>query len=258
MNRFILLSFDVEEFDIPLEYNYYIDLPQQMQIGKAGLEALMPVLDLHAIETTMFTTANFAMYYPNHVKQLSKKHEIASHTFYHSTFKNADLLASRLKLEEIIGLPVLGLRMPRMQKVNIYEVKKAGYNYDSSINPTWLPGRYNNLHLPRTLYNQDGLHRLPASVSPNLRLPLFWLSFKNFPYHYFKKIVLQTLVKDGYVCLYFHPWEFTNIDGFNLPKYVKRYAGEPLQERLNRLIKDLMPHAEFISIGNYLHQKTNF
>ena len=37
MNRRILLSFDVEEFDMPLEYGFPIPPDQQMEIGKKGL-----------------------------------------------------------------------------------------------------------------------------------------------------------------------------------------------------------------------------
>jgi len=252
MNPLVLMSFDVEEFDIPLEYNFNIDVNEQMQKGKEGLDALLPILQEHQIATTLFTTANFALHFPDAIQQLSNHHEIASHTFYHSAFKNEDLLQSKITLEKISGKKVTGLRMPRMRYVAMEEVIKAGYTYDSSINPTWLPGRYNNFHLPRTKYMDEGMIRLPASVSPNLRLPLFWLGFKNYPYSLFKKLALQTLRKDGYICLYFHPWEFTEINHYNLPNYVKRLCGIGLQERLHRLITDLKQEATFTTIENFL------
>lgn len=254
MNRFVLMSFDVEEFDMPLEYNFPIPEVEQMQIGKQGLDAILPIVA--DIPCTMFTTANFAVHFPAAVKQMATNHEIASHTFYHSHFENKDLLDSKLKLEEITGQTITGLRMPRMRKVEMEEVKKAGYQYDSSINPTWLPGRYNNLHLPRTLHMDQGMKRLPASVSPNLRIPLFWLAFKNFPYAVFRQLAIQTLKKDGYVCLYFHPWEFVDINGYNLPGYTRKLCGEPLQKRLHQLIIDLQKHGEFITIQNWLQQKS--
>lgn len=252
MNPLVLMSFDVEEFDIPLEYNFNIDVNEQMQKGKEGLDTLLPILQEHQIATTLFTTANFALHFPDAIQQLSNHHEIASHTFYHSAFKNEDLLQSKITLEKISGKKVTGLRMPRMRYVAMEEVIKAGYTYDSSINPTWLPGRYNNFHLPRTKYMDEGMIRLPASVSPNLRLPLFWLGFKNYPYSLFKKLALQTLRKDGYICLYFHPWEFTEINHYNLPNYVKRLCGKGLQERLHRLITDLKQEATFTTIENFL------
>ncbi len=221
MNRFVLLSFDVEEFDMPLEYQFAITAVEQMRVGKAGLDALSPILTDTAIKTTLFTTANFAMHFPEAIRQLGVQHEIASHTFYHSEFSNEHLLQSRAKLEEISGKQVTGLRMPRMREVAMEEVKKAGYTYDSSINPTWLPGRYNNFNLPRTMYTDQGMLRIPASVSPLMRIPLFWLSFKNLPYTFFKRLALQTLKKDGYLCLYFHPWSLPILKHMDFPHLPK-------------------------------------
>jgi hypothetical protein len=253
MSRFVFLSFDVEEFDMPLEYNQPIELNRQLEIGKKGVDAITPILQEHNVACTLFTTATYAIHFPENIKQLAQQHEIASHTYYHSHFENEHLLQSKLKLEEIAGTTVSGLRMPRMRNVEMSEVKRAGYEYDSSINPTYLPGRYNNLHVSRTWYMQDGMLRLPASVTPNLRIPLFWLAFKNMPYFLFRELTLQTLNKDGYVCLYFHPWEFTNdISSTALPGYTKRWSGEKLQERLNKLIMDLKKDAAFVTIQSYL------
>lgn len=255
MNRFVLLSFDVEEFDMPLEYQFSITAEEQMRVGKAGLDALSPILTDTAIKSTLFTTANFAMHFPEAIRQLGVQHEIASHTFYHSEFSNEHLLQSRAKLEEISGKQVTGLRMPRMREVAMEEVKKAGYTYDSSINPTWLPGRYNNFHLPRTMYTDQGMLRIPASVSPLMRIPLFWLSFKNLPYTVFKRLALQTLKKDGYLCLYFHPWEFTNIEAYGLPAFTKKLNGPPLLHRLQQLLFDLTREADCIGMNDYIQQK---
>ena len=252
MSRNILITLDVEEFDIPLEYNYPISSAQQMQVGKAGLDAVLSVIQPHNIACTMFTTANFADHFPQAVQEMAIQHEIASHTYYHSTYKTEDLLQSRIRLQQITGKPVTGLRMPRMKKVPMADVMAAGYSYDSSVNPTWLPGRYNNLHLPRTTYIHEGMLRVPASVSPVLRIPLFWLAFKNLPYSIFKKLTLQTLRKDGYVCLYFHPWEFVNIEGYQLPGYVKKHNGQPLLDRLDQLIRDLKQQGDCITMQQML------
>jgi hypothetical protein len=55
----------------------------------------------------------------------------------------------------------------------------------------------------------------------------------------------QTLAKDGYLCLYFHPWEFTSIEAFGLPAYTRRWCGPMLVERLMQLVKDLSMDADF-------------
>jgi peptidoglycan/xylan/chitin deacetylase (PgdA/CDA1 family) len=248
----ILLSFDVEEFDLPAEYKQHIEPEEQLSVSYRGTEALLPVLRSHGVNCTLFTTACYAIHFPVQVQQMAQQHEIASHTFYHSSFENGHLLQSRRQLEEISGKPVTGLRMPRMRKVSMKEIKEAGYRYDSSVNPTYLPGRYNNFHLPRTFYTEEGIIRLPTSVSPHLRIPLFWLAFKNLPYLVFKQLALQTLKKDGYVCLYFHPWEFTDISRYSIPGYTRKMCGEPLQQRLHQLIGDLKKEARFSTVTSFL------
>lgn len=253
--KFILLSFDVEEFDMPLEYQSPIEFEEQLRIGFHGLEKIKPIINTGKTPSTLFTTANYAMHFPDQIKALATQHEIASHTFYHSDFSDKHLLQSKQKLEEITATQVFGLRMPRMRKVDLNEVKKAGYHYDSSINPTWLPGRYNNLHLSRTYYYEEQLLRIPASVSPILRIPLFWLSFKNFPYFFFKAMAIQTLKKDGYLCLYFHPWEFVDISHTGLPAYTRKGCKVVLLNKLQQLIHDFSKEGEFITMHQFTEMK---
>jgi len=251
----ILLSFDVEEFDMPLEYGFTISSEAQMNMGKLGLDKLMPILLDTSIQTTLFTTANFANHYPDTIKQLSQQHEIASHSFYHSYYTPQHLKESRERLSEIIQKEVVGLRMPRMKQVPVEDIINAGYVYDASIHPTWLPGRYNNLHLPRNLYKEQGLFRVPASVSSFFRIPLFWLSFKNFPYSLYLQLALQSLKREGFLSLYFHPWEFVDIRHFGLPHYTIKGCQSALFERLNQLIIDLKAHGEFISYNEFVKNK---
>jgi peptidoglycan/xylan/chitin deacetylase (PgdA/CDA1 family) len=251
VNKSILLSFDVEEFDMPLEYGYHLNVTEQMGIGMAGLHAIDSILSDNEIATTLFTTAHFAEYFPEQIRVLGERHEIASHTYYHSQFEEKDLVASRTKLEEITGKNITGIRMPRMSPVSCDAVTEAGYLYDASIHPTWLPGRYNNLDLPRTAYHESNLLRIPASVSPRLRLPLFWLSFKNFPFDFYKKLAIKTLRKDGVLSLYFHPWEFVDINHYGLPKYTRSICGDALVERLQKLLKVLKKEGDFITMHDY-------
>jgi peptidoglycan/xylan/chitin deacetylase (PgdA/CDA1 family) len=253
----VLLSFDVEEFDMPLEYGQQLSMADQLVMGFKGFEVVMDIVDSANIPATFFTTAHFANNYANAIRGLRPQHEIASHTFYHSNFKIEDLLNSRKALEDVSGKRVSGLRMPRMRPVDMKDVKAAGYHYDSSINPTFLPGRYNNLHLPRTLFKDKDVLRIPASVTPFLRIPLFWLSFKNLPYQFFLFLLKQTLQRDGYVCLYFHPWEFTDISAYKIPAYTKRHSGEELSRRLKRLIDDLKHGASFETMRDFLSQRAS-
>ena len=236
----ILLSFDIEEFDMPFEYNKTISFEEQMRVSITGTTIILDILDKHKIKATFFSTATFAINAPEIMERIVKEgHEIASHTYYHSQFKTEDLLASKQKLEEITNTEVVGFRMPRMQPVDEKEIFKAGYIYNSSLNPTYLPGRYNNFDKPRAFFKQDGVWQIPASVSPLVRFPLFWLSFHNLPLWLYQWLCKITLKKDGYLNLYFHPWEFTDLnqkEKYNFPNYVSKNSGVLMAQRLDALI----------------------
>ena len=235
-----LLSFDIEEFDMPFEYGKDISFEDQIKISTVGCQIILDLLAKHHIKATFFSTATFAINAPQIIERIKNEgHELASHTYYHSKFETADLLKSKLKLEEISGLEVSGFRMPRMMPVSDIAIQEAGYTYNSSVNPTYLPGRYNNLHISRTHYKIGAVLQLPASVSP-LRIPLFWLSFHNFPLWYYKYLANRTYQKDGYVNLYFHPWEFTDLTDqqrFGFPAYVSKNSGTQMIARMDNFMK---------------------
>lgn len=234
----IYLSFDIEEFDMPKEYGYNIAFERQIAISRKGLTAILDLLKKHQMRATFFSTVVFAQQVPDLISRLIEEgHELASHTYYHSDFENEHLKRSKEALEQQFGVPVEGLRMPRMLEVSAEEVKKAGYRYNSSVNPTFLPGRYNKLHVPKRFFNENGLWQIPAAVSW-FRFPLFWLSFHNLPLWLYRFLLKRSLKSIGYAALYFHPWEFTDLHQkeFNFPAYVMRNSGEKMIARFDSLL----------------------
>ncbi len=235
----ILLSFDVEEFDTPLEFGKNLALKDQLEYSYHGLLAVLSLLEKEQVCATFFTTANFALHFPELIKKISETHEIASHGYYHSSFKNEDLEISRKVLKKITGKEIYGYRMARMMPVDNQTIIDAGYLYNASLHPTYIPGRYNNFHKPRQPFMTGTLLQIPASVTPNIRFPVFWLSFKNFPLSIIKLATKQIIHKDNFVNFYFHPWEFTNIkdkEKLNLPFYISRLSGEKMIKKLENFI----------------------
>ncbi len=252
----ISLTFDVEEFDTPEEYGRTLSFEEKISTSTTGLNSMMEILDQHPeVRCTFFTTATYAQAQPELIKKISEQHEIASHTFYHSSFKNEDLLSSRLALEEITGKPVVGFRMPRLAPVSNLEILKAGYTYNSSLNPTWIPGRYFNLFKPRTPFLEDGLIQVPTSVTPIFRIPLFWLSFKNFPMWWLKAMMIRTLKHDGALSLYFHPWEFIDLTNYGLPNFMTKISGEAMLKRLEETIHLLKSEGDFITMNEFVNKQ---
>ena len=236
----ILLSFDIEEFDMPFEYGKSISFDDQMAISVAGTHRILTLLRKHQVKATFFSTAQFANHAVELIQQIIHEgHEIASHGYYHSNFKVEHLLQSRKALEDITKQPVVGFRMARMMPVDELEIAKAGYTYNTSINPTYLPGRYNNFSRPRTFFTEKGVLQIPASVSPYIRIPLFWLAFHNMPLWLYQSLCKWTYQTDNYLNLYFHPWEFTDLNDvgrFGFPTYVSRNSGDAMVKRLDNLI----------------------
>ena len=234
----IYLSFDIEEFDMPKEYGYDIAFERQIAISRKGLTTILDLLKKHQMRATFFSTVVFAQQVPDLINRLIEEgHELASHTYYHSDFENEHLKRSKEALEQQFGVTVEGLRMPRMLEVSAEEVKKAGYRYNSSVNPTFLPGRYNKLHVPKRFFNENGLWQIPAAVSW-FRFPLFWLSFHNLPFWLYRFLLKRSVKSIGYAALYFHPWEFTDLHQkeFNFPAYVMRNSGEKMITRFDSLL----------------------
>ncbi|WP_316804130.1 polysaccharide deacetylase family protein [Pedobacter nototheniae] len=236
----ILLSFDIEEFDMPFEYGKDISFEDQIAISRAGTISILNLLDKYHVKATFFCTVTFAEHIPDLINRItSSGHELASHGYYHSDFKPEHLLQSKLKLEELSGQEITGYRMARMMPVDEKEIFKAGYIYNTSINPTYLPGRYNNFNISRTYFRKENVLQIPASVSPIIRFPLFWLSFHNLPIGIYKFLSNWTYKKDKYLNIYFHPWEFTDLsdfERFGFPAYVRKNTGTKMIERMDELI----------------------
>jgi len=250
----ILLTFDLEEFDLPFEYGCPISEEDQIKVTTNGLQSLTRLLSKYNIPATFFTTSLYADKNKELIKGLSANHEIASHSKSHSDFKETDPLDSKLELEKITGKQVYGFRMPRFRNIDKSIIKAAGYNYDSSINPTFIPGRYNNLFSHRKIYIdiRSNLIEIPISVSPLIRFPLFWLSFKNIPLPIYFLMCKMAIWKDSYLHLCFHPWEFDDLESFNVPRYIKNLSGKPFSERFEKLILKLTKTGDFSTISGFL------
>lgn len=240
MRNKILLSFDIEEFEMPREYGDPIPFNQQIQISSEGTTRILDLLAHQNVKATFYTTANFATYARDIVERIvDEGHELASHGYVHDHFEPQHLKMSKDILEDIGKVTIHGYRMARMAFVPEQEVYKAGYNYNSSINPTFLPGRYNKLNEPRTYFLREKVIQLPASVTPLLRFPMFWISFHNLPLSVYCKFAQWVLNKDGYLNVYFHPWEFMDIGPkkkYNFPFYITRNTDQIMVNRFSKLI----------------------
>jgi len=260
MNK-LLLSFDLEEFDLPLEYNQEINKKEQYEFSYVGLKNLLNLLEKCNIKVTFFTTASFAQEYPLLIKQISEKHEIASHGLNHQIkeYNEKEVKESKEIIEKIINKEIKGFRFPRLKKLNKSELdslKRLGFLYDSSICPSYIPGRYNHYLEKRNINLRRGIYEIPISTFPIIHLPLSWIYFRFFGITYSKLITKTCLKNPGFVNSYFHPWEFNDLSKFKIPFYIKRNSGKKALDLLEKyIIWCKKKNYEFITFSDALKNK---
>lgn len=252
----ILLSFDTEEFDVPREHGVNYTFEEGMKVSIYGTNLILDILKRNDVKATFFCTGNFAMNAKDVMKRIQYEgHEVACHGVDHWEPKETDFEQSKLIVENVIGEKVYGYRQPRMFPVNDNKIEEIGYRYNSSLNPAFIPGRYMHLTTPRTWFMKGNVMQIPASVTPIIRFPLFWLSLHNLPEKLYHWMVRQVLIHDGYFVTYFHPWEFYDLKShpeFKLPFIITRNSGKKLEKRLDCLIKMLKEREfEFITFKEF-------
>lgn len=244
---------------MPLEYGKNISIERQLDISTRGTQTILDLLKTNNVKATFFSTVVFAAHAEKLIRSLIEDgHELASHGYYHSNFKVKHLLDSRLYLEKRFSTKVTGFRMPRMKPVDDREIESAGYLYNSSLNPTYLPGRYNNFDKPRTIFSHSKVWQVPASVTPAFRFPLFWLSFHNLPLRLYQGACARTMSRDDYLNIYFHPWEFTDLSDADLgmPWIVRKNSGQSMISRFDTLLSWMKRKGyRFSTINSYLQER---
>jgi len=257
----ILLSFDTEEYDVPREHGVDFTLAQAMEVSIVGTNRILDCLKVNNVKATFFCTGNFAQNAPEVMKRIvDEGHEVACHGVDHWQPRETDFAESKRIVEEVTGQQVYGYRQPRMFPVVESEIKRVGYRYNSSLNPAFIPGRYMHLTAPRTWFVKDGVMQIPASVTPWIRFPLFWLALHNLPQWLYHWMVRRVLRHDGYFVTYFHPWEFYDLKQhpeFKMPFIIRNHSGREMVDRLDRLIKMLKTkNHQFITYNEFVNLKT--
>jgi len=250
------LSFDFEECDLPREGGVDYPIERGMAVSTEGAHVILEVLRRRGVRATFFCTLNFAERAPEVMRRIiAEGHEVAAHGVDHFRQTPEDPFLCKTGLEQMYGVSVLGYRQPRMFPVDSAALARGGFRYNSSLNPAFIPGRYMHLTTPRTPFVSDGLVQIPASVTPWIRFPLFWLALHLLPEKLYGALVRWTLRHDGRFITYFHPWEFSETfaaeaGSLGVSPLIRRNLGHAMGERLDRLIARLseLPNVSFLPL----------
>lgn len=112
-------------------------------------------------------------------KILDLDSEIELHSYSHNPYiqnEEKEIKKAKKTYIRFFGKKPLGYRAPKgiISKKGFETLYKENFEFDSSIFPAFLPGRYNNLKYPTQpfYYEKYDLIELPFSVIPNARVPI--------------------------------------------------------------------------------------
>lgn len=227
-----------------------------------GNKKLLGILKKYNVPATFFITGFFAEKQKKQIKEISRHHEIACHGYNHFYRGNnnfsleKDVSKAKKIIEKITGKKLLGFRAPQMQfSSNLVQIlEKLKFKYDSSIHAAYLPGFYNNRTMPLKPFSIGKITEIPASASNRLRFPISWMFMRNLPLIYSVRIVRGLLKKGIVPVLYFHSWEFFEVNNKNVPFYVARNTGNKFCEKFEKFL-ECFKNQEFIMIKEMIHEK---
>lgn len=114
----ILISIDLEELHLHTGKGRELGLEERLQIFRKELDNTIIILDRYQVRATFFVTATWAQAFPDFVRQLSRRHEVAAYGFM-----------EKRVLEQVTGSRIYGCRMPAGIRPDYGALKAAGYLY---------------------------------------------------------------------------------------------------------------------------------
>ncbi|MBI2653390.1 polysaccharide deacetylase family protein [Candidatus Woesearchaeota archaeon] len=145
-----------------------------------NISHFLEIIRKNRINLTTFAAGHLLQKKRDVIKKLiDAGSEIELHSYSHNLERqdeDYEIKKSRKAYIRYFGKKPLGYRSPKgmITKKGLFSLSREGFKYDSSIYPTILLGRYNNLKYPAYPFYFDdyGLIELPFSVIPKIKVPL--------------------------------------------------------------------------------------
>lgn len=243
-----MISVDVEE-DLGARKSFY---------GVENFDRILKIFDRFDISATLFVTGEILENYPKLVKKWSKKHEIASHGYYHVPLSEILVSERKKQLEDfcklykkIFGERPKGFRAVQgiIDDVQLELLEKFGFTYDSSVIPKYPFFRKNDGYkgrAPAIPYNpsysdyrkKGSMKILEIPIAPLLfGFPLSGTWIRVFGPRFYKFLLM--LKKPQLVSLTMHSWDCIEFEGAYSKNSGRKFLGF-LDEILKLLIKNYM------------------
>jgi len=198
-----------------------------------GLSLFLEILDDLNVSATFFFVGEVAENFPEVVKEVNKRHEVACHGLYHEVITKLDV-TTRYRyvnrnvriIQEITNRKPLGFRAVNfVTDNNIFSMlDELDFKYDSSVLPAYplfrkyegFKGKAPNLpyNPSRSNYRKAGdlkIIEMPVSVLPIFNLPWVGTHIRMRGKSIYK--LSASLYKPSYILLVLHSWDFIELKG---------------------------------------------
>jgi polysaccharide deacetylase family protein (PEP-CTERM system associated) len=228
---------------------------------EANVDRILALFDAARVRATFFTLGWIAERQPAMVRRIvAAGHELASHGWEHiradtqdpATFR-ADVVRTRLTLEDIGGVPVTGYRAATFS-INARNqwtfgvLRDAGYTYSSSINPI-RHDLYGMPDAPRTPFRPEGGALWEIPMTTVAAFGRNWPCagggfFRLLPYLVYRSGLAAVNRREQMAGIfYFHPWEIDpgqpRVADCGWKSRVRHYTNlSRMQGKLERVLRD--------------------
>lgn len=248
-------SIDVEDFFHGKAFKYIAKEDWTSIKGRVekNTNVILGLLEKYNVKATFFFLGWVAKQYPNLVKKVnSSGHEIASHGYWHKIDIDSprelykDIIKAKKTIEDIIGEPVYGYRLPSFDNSKSMEwfldvVEEASYLYDSSLYPTYHPWYQWNLETKKPHKVRQHLYEIPMSAVwiKKYEVPLGGGGyFRIYPVQIFLRGISILNSQSVPAVIYVHPYDVDSKSPTpkqNLIKKLRRRIciGDPLKKLEN-------------------------
>lgn len=245
MKKYAVITMDVEDW-----YHTYFpeaDIDRSNSLLD-GLDVALDILDQKGIKGSFFVVGEIADRLADKIRAMDQNgHDIACHNWVHlrpvtmtvDEFKR-QLIASKEKIESILGHPVAGYRAPSfgIDDERLDVVQEIGFQYDSSKLKPQKSAKYGVLHLPGfrevfpCVYKKGDFTEFEVSTqklgSMNMLLGGGYIRMLPWP---FMKWMTKRYLKTGqpYV-MYIHPIDLSpkpmpRVEGESFDRYLRTHIG---------------------------------
>ncbi|MFA9427886.1 polysaccharide deacetylase family protein [Natronorubrum sp. A-ect3] len=203
---------------LDLENDWYFDVEGYDHLTFEFIDDYIELIKNLDVPVTFFVVGRTIERFPDVIDKLSTELECEFHlhSYQHDTSKSYDfreeIQQGKAAFESHFGVEPVGYRAPQ-GNIDPHEfeiLEKEGFEFDSSVFPSYRPGTYNNLDKPLAPYIAEGTEELievPIAATPVTRVPVCqsYLKLLGRPYLAYLKyaplpdpLVFNTHLQDFY------------------------------------------------------------